>query len=324
MKDIFVCGANEDKKLSKKLVSKIEAEGYSCYVLPRDESAGKATSLIAGSRIFILLLSPGSSKSKEVAEQVKAAVDAGCAIIPFNIGKIEAGLAMQYMLHELEWVDAAEDGFDEAYDILLEIIEEYSEGKKTKISKKTVKGNAEDKIPVGKPLLLGIIAVLLAAFIYCCFFAENTGKTLSDNKTKEAINNTVVKEVVGKDLKEEENKIVGSWKMTEYQDSRILTAEEKTATEKNIELLKTRVLLTFNKDRSFTRAGFTPNIQKGYWEYDLVKKKIYLIPENINQKEEINIVNLSDKEMTFVVTEIVDIGQGEKETVTTKLTFQKQ
>ena len=112
--------------------------------------------------------------------------------------------------------------------------------------------------------------------------------------------------------------------MTDYEDSRILTASEKLNTEKNIEAMKERVLIKYNANKTFERIGFTPKPQKGYWEYDNKKKKIFLTPQESNRKEEINIFKLSDKFMTIVVNENVSNEQGKTEVVTTKITFEKQ
>ncbi len=323
MKDIFVSFSKEDKNLSRKLVSKLEAEGYSCNVLPRDSSHGKPEELIAESRIFILMLSSGTEKSEQVTEQLKSAVENNCFIIPFKAGKISDNLGMQYMLTELEWVDAFGDGFDEAYEVLLEIIDEITEGKKTKIVKKAK--SETESFELKKTHLYGIIGVLAVLLLYFAFFnnSEIKNKNTSVNNLSQSSEN-VISDIVNEKLKPEEQKIVGSWKMTGYEDSRQMTAEERRATNQNIEQMKQRVLLTFNADRSFARAGFTQNVQKGYWEYDVAKKKIYLIPEGTNKREEINIIDLTDKKMTFVVTESVETSPGKKEIVTTKLSFEKQ
>jgi len=325
MKNIFVSNSKEDKSISKKLVSKLESEGYSCYVLPRDENSGKTDDLISKSRIFILVLSDKAANSKQIIEQLKSAVNHNCDIIPFKAGKINDSLGMQYMLHELEWVDAYGDGFDEAYEILLEIIEEFTDGKKIKSVKKNNAVSSDSNFEFKKSYLFGIIAVLLAVLVYVLFYnnSESVSSEVNKNNTVQT-NNTVVPDVVNEKIKPEEQKIVGSWKMTGYEDSRNMTSEERRLTEQNIEQMKQSVLLTYNSDRSFVRIGFTPQAQKGYWEYDALKKKIYLIPEGTNKKEEINIINLTDKEMTFVVTESVETSPGKTEIVTTKLTFEKQ
>lgn len=323
MKDIFVSNSKDDKSLSKKLVSKLESIGYSCFVIPRDEKSGKSDDLIADSRIFILILSESAENSKQVSEQLKSAVEHQCIIIPFKAGETNNSLGMQYMLNELEWVDAYGDGFDEAYDVLLEIIDEITQGKKTKPVKKIIADSKNDNFEIKKSHLYGIIAILVVALIYFVFFSESNVGDIKQNNTIQT-NNTVIPDVVNKELQTEEKKIVGSWKMTDYEDSRNMTQEERRLTDQNIEQMKQRVLLTFNADRSFSRAGFTPQVQKGYWEYDINKKKIYLTPENTNQKEEINIIDLTDNKMTFVVTESVETSPGKKEIVTTKLTFRKQ
>ncbi len=326
MKDIFVSSSKEDKNISKKLVSKLEAEGYACYVLPRDNFAGAPEEIISDSRIFLLILSENSQKSEEVKQQLKFALENDLIIIPFKTGKINETLGMQFLLHELEWTDAYEDGFDEAFEILKEILEEVTEGKKIKSVKKVKTVETTENFELKKTHLYGIIGVLIVALIYFAFFNtpdKNTGITGSDN-----IQNTktekIVKDVVKKDLKNEEKKIVGSWKMIDYEDSRNMSPEERKQTEQSVEQMKQRVLLIFKADRSFTRIGFTPQAQKGFWEYDSDKKKIFLVPENGDHKESINIVNLSDTEMTFVVTEQIESSPGNKEIVTTKLTFQKQ
>ncbi|NPA68754.1 MAG: TIR domain-containing protein [Chlorobi bacterium] len=325
MKDIFVICSKEDKNISKKLVSKLEAAGYSCYALPRDSSAGSPEELIRKSKIAVLVLSPSAEKSKDVFSQLETAAENNSFIIPFKAGKIENNLGMIYMLTELDWVDAYGDGFDEAFEVLLEILEETGERKPAKVKSKLKSASGKDS-DASKKYLYGIIGILTLALIYFVFLRtpekpETPG--LKSNTTATGKKNTIP-DIAGKELSKEETKIVGYWRMADYEDSRKMTPEEKKLTEQNIEIMKSKVLLTFNKDRSFIREGFTPQPQKGYWEYDADKKKIYLIPEGTDKKEEINIINLTENEMTFVVTESVEINPGNTEIVTTKLTFRKQ
>ena len=84
MNKIFVSNAKDDKSNSKKLVSKLEADGIKCYTLPRDKSQGNTEKLISDSNIFILILSKHTQNSKEVTEQIKIAYDNNCHIIPFK------------------------------------------------------------------------------------------------------------------------------------------------------------------------------------------------------------------------------------------------
>ncbi|NPA45475.1 MAG: TIR domain-containing protein [Chlorobi bacterium] len=325
MNKIFVSNAKDDKSNAKKLVSKLEADGIKCYTLPRDKSQGNAEKLISDSNIFILILSKHTENSKEVTEQIKIAYDNNCHIIPFKTSAVNDSMSLQYFLHSLEWVDAHEDGFNEAYEILLEIIEEIT-GKKARTPKAKAK-SSNNSFELKKTHLFGIIAVLFAIIIYQFTFTGNSKKeqkTYSNNKITNKIEAPNPADFTNKDLNDEEKLIVGSWKMVDYEDSRIMSPEEKKITDQNIEAMKKSVLLKYNSDRTFERIGFTPKPQKGYWEYDAKKRKIFLTPENINKKEEVNILNLTDKEMTIVVTEYIQTQQGKPETVTTKITFAKQ
>ena len=321
MKDVFVGHSKEDKSIAKKLVSKLESSGIGCYVYSRDKNSGSEEELISGCNIFILIISGYAQQSKDLINQVKIAVENNCHIIPFKVGKTDNSLSTQYLFHSLEWVDAFADGFDEAFDILLEIIEEVSGGKPLITKSKKKSSDPGEGFKLQKPHLIGIIAVFAVIIIYLVFF-NNKSETTNNNST--ITNNVEPPDYVDTDLKEEEKVVVGSWKMIDYEDSRIMSAEEQAVTEQNISELKKRVLLTFKPDRSFIRAGFTQQVQEGYWEYDNIKKKIYLTPANVNNREEINILKLNNKEMIFVVTETIQNPQVGTETVTTKITFQKQ
>lgn len=326
MKNVFVANAKDDKRNAKKLVSKLESSGIKCFTLPRDNSAGGSEKLIANTNIFILILSKNTLFSTEVANQLKIAYDNNCHIIPFKIGKVANNLSMQYFLHSLEWVDAHEDDFNEAFEILTEIIEEIN-GKKLPVKKKTANSKTSNSnFELKKTHLYVVIAILSVIIIYLFAFNDKKVSPKITNNYKNTSQNKITNPPIfeNSNLQEEEKMVVGAWKMFDYEDSRIMSAEEKRTTEKNIEVMKKNVLLKYNADRTFERIGFTPKPQKGYWEYDAKKRKIYLTPENQNKKEEINILNLSEKTMTIVVTEYIQTPQGKPETVTTKITFKKQ
>jgi len=326
MKNVFVSNAKDDKSNAKKIVSKLESLGIKCYTLPRDNSAGNYEELIKSVNVFILILSKNTLHSTEVANQLKIAHDNNCHIIPFKTSKIETDLTLEYFLHSLEWVDAYADGFNEAFEILVEIIEEVS-GKITSVKKNVTSSYIpENKFEIKKYYLYIIISILIGIIIYLFAFKNNNGSTEEQFNKKNTVNNNIIIPPVfeNSDLLEDEKNIVGTWKMIDYEDSRILSAEEKINTDKNIEAMKQSVLLKYKSDRTFERVGFAPEVQKGYWEYDSKKRKIYLTPENQNKKEEVNILNLSSKEMTIVVTEFIKKPQGKSETVTTKIIFQKQ
>ncbi len=63
-------------------------------------------STIGTSRVFVLLLSEGSSASGQVIRELEIAVDNGIPIIPLRIEDIEPTEAMRYYIKSLHWLDA--------------------------------------------------------------------------------------------------------------------------------------------------------------------------------------------------------------------------
>ena len=102
----------------------------------------------------------------------------------------------------------------------------------------------------------------------------------------------------------EKNFLIGSWRLTEYDDNRVRSDSEKNRLQENIENMKESVLLTFFADSSFTRDGFTSDTQKGFWQYS--NDSLYLIPLNSDNREFINIVEKSDSLFSIQVSESVE------------------
>jgi len=323
MKSIFVSHSKDDKTIAKKLTGKLESAGYPCYVYSRDKNHGSDEELISQCSVLILILSKSSLTSEEQINQIKLAFDLNLKIIPFKAESLDNTLTVQYFLHSLEWVDAVGDGFDEAYDILTEILEENSDGSEPiKKAKKTEKYNTTNAT-TKKYLTYGIIAAVVIIVLYL-IFSDNKDKKDNNGNGSNTEQNANPPDFLENPLNDNEKLLVGTWKLTDYEDSRLLNPQEKQQLAQDIVTLKQNVLLDFKSDRSFERRGFTPQPQKGYWEYDNIKTKILLTPTGTDRKEEVNIINLTDKTMTFVVTETVQLQNGGTEIVTTKLSFQKQ
>lgn len=323
MKSIFVSHSKDDKTIAKKLTGKLESAGYPCYVYSRDRNHGTDEELISQCSVFILILSKSSLSSDEQISQIKSAYDSNLTIIPFKVGNLDNTLTVQYFLHSLEWVDAFGDGFDEAYDILTEILLENSDGSEPiKKAKKTQKHSAKNAVSK-KYLTYGIIAAVVIIVLYL-IFSDNNDKKDKNGNGSNTEQNANPPDFLENPLSDNEKLLVGNWNLTDYEDSRLLNTQEKQQLAQDIITLKQNVKLVFKSDRSFERRGFTPQPQQGYWEYDNIKTKILLTPTGTDRKEEVSIINLTDKTMTFVVTETVQLQNGGTEIVTTKLSFQKQ
>ncbi len=324
MKDVFISHSKTDKGIAKKLTSKLEASGVSCCLLVRDKEKWGEEEMIKQSRIFVLILSSETPESETVARQLKLAVSHNLKIVPFKTDQVESSLGMNYLLDSLEWVDPQNDGFEEATDTLLEIIEETKTGKYKQVS--SSRSKTQQKPSIKTSYLWVIIGILSLALIYLAFFKDNSTAGSDENNTPGALPTTASgtqPAYVNKSLNDEEKNILGTWRMTDYEDSRTFSPEEKAQIEKNIALMKQNVALTFKEDRTFIRKGFTAQPQYGYWLYNANKKQVALTPSGTNQQEYISIMTLTETDMVIVVTEVVQLEGGGNETVTTKISFKK-
>jgi hypothetical protein len=317
MKDVYICYSKESKSTAIRLTTKLESSGISCWTAPRDienpenEHKTKAEA-IAAAKVFLLILSKSSVNSKEIADEIEIAIENGIAIVPFKIDSVPDSVSMRYFLNTLDWIDAFDTNFDEAFEVLTEVIQEKTDGNLTPpVSKpKNSKSGSSSK---NKYYIVAFAVVLVIIGIWYIF--SETGK---DKK-----NTSVKTEQIGT-ISENENDLVGSWKIVSYEDSQKISAKDKETMDKNIAALMQRALVIFNADKSFQRIGFSPQPQNGTWELDAKGKKINLVPLGSEKKEPLNLLSFNKDRMVVVVVESVSDNNGGTEVVTTKITFQKQ
>ncbi len=345
MKDVVICYAKEDKKQARQLNSRLETNGIKCWIAPRDINPGAKyeealSKAIEGAEILILILSQASEKSEKVGKELEIAAENKIPIIPFKIGATSHSMPVMYMLSSLDWVDAHQESFDEAYEILLEIIEEISQGRtvaqapREKKIENTSKNTDHEGCQQKKTCIIAAIAAVLLIVGFLAFF--NNGDTSNDYassaSTKKLATNTATenaivptKHNITEKVKSVEGEpLVGVWKISNYSDSRKISPSERAVINQNINALKKVALVVFRADNTFMRAGFTAQPQNGTWEIDKKKGKVYLTPSGSGRRETINLIALNDSVMKMVVVEPQKNALGAIENVTTQINFKKQ
>lgn len=111
MHDVFISYSNKDAPTMELISGTLEANGVSCWYAPRDIVPGKdwreaIIEAISASRVFILIYSKYSNQSRQVLNEVTAAFNASCVIIPFRIDEDQMSPALSYYLDNLHWMDA--------------------------------------------------------------------------------------------------------------------------------------------------------------------------------------------------------------------------
>ncbi len=296
MKDICVIYSKEQKSLVKKLVSKLESDNISCWVGTRDFNQADENALrekIEQSESLLLVIDKNSNKDKIANMALEYALENDLEIIPYVLDKIEEGLYADYFFYAFSWIDAYEDGFDEAYEVLLE---SFQDGEKTPKKAQTQgrKANTQNNVNTKQILIIALIvvAVIAAWFIY-------------NSSSKDSSYDTM---------------LIGKWQLSDYADNLKRTPQDSiTFFTQTLPTLKRTVLLTFNEDHTFERRGFTPEPQIGKWKLNDAGSVLELEPVGVKEVQKLNLQNFTEHSFTIVVTEQLEGGTVS----TTRLTFVK-
>ncbi|HEX3914325.1 MAG TPA: toll/interleukin-1 receptor domain-containing protein [Steroidobacteraceae bacterium] len=110
-RDVFISYSQPDHDCAMELVRRVEVEGISCWIAPRDISpsadwAAEIIEAIAGSRVMILVFSASSNDSPQVRREVERAVHRQVSILPFRIENVLPSKSLEYFLSAQHWLDA--------------------------------------------------------------------------------------------------------------------------------------------------------------------------------------------------------------------------
>ena len=109
--DVFLSYSSYDKTVADAVCAKLESQKIRCWIAPRDVPPGQswAASImdaLSESKVFVLVFSDGSNKSKQVIREVGEAVDKGIPIVPLRIEDVEPSREMRYYIKSIHWLDA--------------------------------------------------------------------------------------------------------------------------------------------------------------------------------------------------------------------------
>jgi len=109
--DVFISYSSNDKTVADAVCAKLEGQKIRCWIAPRDVPPGQSwaatiVDAINESRVFVLVFSDGSNKSKQVVREVGEAVDSGIPIVPLRIEDVEPSREMRYYIKSIHWLDA--------------------------------------------------------------------------------------------------------------------------------------------------------------------------------------------------------------------------
>ena len=127
MHDIFISYSSKNKTIADTICHYFESKGIRCWYAPRDIGPGEVWTdaimqAIENAKCFLLIYSKESNGSKQVLNEITAAFNADCPIIPFRIDDVKMEKSMAYYLNSRHWLDAITPPLTEHLPILYETV----------------------------------------------------------------------------------------------------------------------------------------------------------------------------------------------------------
>ena len=109
-RDVFVSYSQPDRGCAAELTQRLEAEGFSVWIAPRDVSpaaewAAEIIDAISAARVMVLVFSASSNDSPQVRREVERAVHKEVRILPFRIEDVLPSRSLEYFLSTQQWLD---------------------------------------------------------------------------------------------------------------------------------------------------------------------------------------------------------------------------
>jgi hypothetical protein len=111
-KQIFISYSSKDANVANKMVAYLESHGCTCWIAPRDIASSEdytdqINDAIKSSQSLLLIVSEKSICSQWVKKELTTAVSYNKRIIPFKIQDVTLSGGLEFMLINLQWIDAS-------------------------------------------------------------------------------------------------------------------------------------------------------------------------------------------------------------------------
>ena len=127
---VFISHSSADKDIADKVCAYLEQNGVPCWIAPRNVMPGKnygaaIVDAIDECRVFVLILSSRSNKSRQVVREVERAASSDSVILPFRIENVLPSRELAFYVSAAHWLDAVKYPVEEQFDELLDAIRDW-------------------------------------------------------------------------------------------------------------------------------------------------------------------------------------------------------
>ena len=111
MNHVFISYSTKNKPIADRICSYLESNGISCWYAPRNilpghDWAESIMDAIDNAKVFLLIYSSESNQSRQVSNEVTAAFNAGCTLVPYRVSNEKMCGRLAYYLNSVHWIDA--------------------------------------------------------------------------------------------------------------------------------------------------------------------------------------------------------------------------
>ncbi|MBO5261613.1 MAG: toll/interleukin-1 receptor domain-containing protein [Clostridia bacterium] len=130
----FISYSSKDKAVADAVLHWLEGDGIRCWIAPRNAVPGVAytesiVDAIHTCKVFVLIYSQNSDKSKHVMSEINSAFNSGCIIVPLRIENIDPSKTYEYYIGSTHWLDALTPPIENYLDSLVETVKGVLEAK---------------------------------------------------------------------------------------------------------------------------------------------------------------------------------------------------
>ena len=115
--DIFISHSTKDRETAVEMCKDLEANGFSCWIAPRDIDGGEAwdEAIVRGldnARMVLLVFSQISDESPHVKKELLRCTEKNKTLLPVRIEDIQPGRGLEYILTGIQWFDCFPGPFE--------------------------------------------------------------------------------------------------------------------------------------------------------------------------------------------------------------------
>jgi tRNA A-37 threonylcarbamoyl transferase component Bud32 len=116
-RDVYISYAPPDKAAAEAVCSRLEGEGITCWIAPRDVLPGRSfaqalSGAIHAARVFVLVFSAATNESQQVERELHMADVSRLPVVPLRLQDVEPHESIEYYLAGRAWVEASGPSLD--------------------------------------------------------------------------------------------------------------------------------------------------------------------------------------------------------------------